>query len=192
MPSRRLLKAAEAIREVVGMAILTDINDPRVRDVTVLGVEVAPDMRQAKVFVTIMGNETKQKLCLHGLQSAAGFLQSKVAKRIDTRYTPKLLFVNDLGVKKSIEIAQILGRVLNEEPKPGAPEASTPEERTPGEQTTDERTGSGKHEMIDAASDLVADGSSENDDGIENDDHREVDEHLERRRASDRMPGDDT
>jgi ribosome-binding factor A len=115
MASRRLLKAAEAIREVVGMAILADLQDPRIRDVTVTGVEVAPDMRQAKVYVSVMGNESKQNLSLRGLQSAAGFLQSKVAKRIDTRYTPKLLFVLDQGVKKSIEISQILGRVLHED-----------------------------------------------------------------------------
>ncbi|MDZ4819181.1 MAG: 30S ribosome-binding factor RbfA [Planctomycetota bacterium] len=118
MPSRRLLKAAEAIREVVSMAILTDLNDPRVRDVTVISVQVAPDMRQAKVNVSVMGNETKQNLCLRGLQSSAGFIQAKVAKRIDTRYTPRLLFVLDQGVKKSIEIATILGRVLGEEDEP--------------------------------------------------------------------------
>jgi ribosome-binding factor A len=115
MPSRRLLKAAEAIREVVGMAILADLQDPRIRDVTVTGVEVAPDMRQAKVYVSVMGSESKQNLSLQGLQSAAGYLQSKVAKRIDTRYTPKLTFVLDLGVKKQIEVSQILGRVLGED-----------------------------------------------------------------------------
>ena len=88
-----------------------------VTNVTVTYVEVSPDMRQAKVHVSIMGDETKQKLSLRGLQHAAGFLQSKVAKRIDTRYTPRLEFVLDLGVKKSIEISQILASVL---PKPVA------------------------------------------------------------------------
>lgn len=112
MPSRRVLKAAEAIREVVSMAILTELKDPRVTDVTVTYVEVMPDMRQAKVHVSIMGTETKQNLALRGLQSAAGFLQSKVANRIDTRYTPRLEFVLDMGVKKSIQIAEILQRVL--------------------------------------------------------------------------------
>jgi ribosome-binding factor A len=115
MSSRRVLKAAEAIREVIGMAILTDLQDPRVRDVTVTGVEVAPDMRQAKVYVSVMGSEVKQNLSLRGLQSAAGFLQSKVARRIDTRYTPKLQFVLDKGVKKQLEVSQILSRVLNED-----------------------------------------------------------------------------
>jgi ribosome-binding factor A len=110
--SRRTEKAAEAIREVVSMAILTDLNDPRVQDVTVISVEVSPDMRQAKVYVSVMGNEAKQQLSLRGLQNAAGFLQSKVARRIDTRYTPKLAFVLDQGVKNSLAIAEILKRVL--------------------------------------------------------------------------------
>lgn len=108
MASRRLLKAAEAIREVVSMAILTEIRDPRVQHVTVTGVEVAPDMRSAKVLVSVMGDEGKQTLCLRGLASSAGFLQSKVAKRIDTRYTPRLTFELDQGVKKSLEVGKIL------------------------------------------------------------------------------------
>jgi ribosome-binding factor A len=115
MSSRRTQKAAEAIREVVSMAILTELKDPRVRDVTVTYVEVSADMRQAKVHVSVMGDETKQQLSLRGLQNAAGFLQSKVAKRIDTRYTPRLAFVLDLGVKRSIEISQILQSVLPHE-----------------------------------------------------------------------------
>lgn len=103
------------------MAILTDLKDPRIQDVTVTYVEMSPDMRQAKVHVSIMGSETKQKLSLAGLKSAAGFLQSKVAKRIDTRYTPRLMFVLDMGVKKSIQIAEILNRVL---PQTSASEGS--------------------------------------------------------------------
>jgi ribosome-binding factor A len=112
MTSRRTQKAAEAIREVVSMAILTDLKDPRVRDVTVTGVEVSPDMRQAKIHVSVMGDDTRQQLSLRGLQNAAGFLQSKVAKRIDTRYTPRLTFMLDLGVKRSLEISRILQQVL--------------------------------------------------------------------------------
>ena len=114
MSARRLLKAAEAIREVVSMAIVAELRDPRVRDVTVTHVEVSPDMRHAKVHVSIMGDETQQKLGLRGLQSAAGFLQSKIAEQIDTRYTPRLMFVLDQGIKKSIEMARILKEVLPE------------------------------------------------------------------------------
>lgn len=119
MTSRRVLKAAEAIREVVSMAILTDLRDPRIQGVTVTFVEVSPDMRIAKVHVSIMGSDTAQKLCLKGLQSSAGFLQQKIAKRIDTRYTPVIRFELDMGVKKSIAIAKMLNDVLSDEETAG-------------------------------------------------------------------------
>ncbi len=105
-------KVAEAIRQVVSMAILVEIKDPRVRDVTVTYVEVSPDLRVAKVHVSVMGDETHQNLTLRGLQSAAGFLQAKLARELELRYTPKVTFLLDQGVKKSIEIAKILREVL--------------------------------------------------------------------------------
>ncbi len=107
---------AQAIREVVGMAILADIKDPRVQGVTVTHVDVAPDLRSAKVHVSVMGDDKQQKLCIYGLESAAGFLQRKVGDRVETRYTPKLSFELDMGVKKSIEMARILKEVLPPDP----------------------------------------------------------------------------
>ena len=114
MTSRRLLKAAEAIREVVSMAILTEIRDPRVQNVTVTGVEVAPDMKSAKVIISVMGDEGRQHLCLRGLQNASGFLQAKIADRIDTRYTPRLTFSLDTGLKKGLEVNRILAELARE------------------------------------------------------------------------------
>ncbi len=114
MTSRRLLKAAEAIREVVASSILTELRDPRVRDVTVIGVEVTPDMREAKVKVSVMGDDTQQRLSLRGLQNAAGFLQSKIADRIETRYTPKLQFVLDKGIQHSLLVNEILQKIKDE------------------------------------------------------------------------------
>jgi len=117
MSARRLLKAGEAIREVVAMAILTEIRDPRVKNITVIGVEVAPDMREAKVLISIRGSESQQATSLRGLQNSAGFLQAKIAERIDTRFTPKLTFVADEGVKKSLAVAQILDQIALEKQK---------------------------------------------------------------------------
>jgi ribosome-binding factor A len=111
MNSRRTAKVAQAIRECVSSTILFGLKDPRVRDVTVLDVEVSGDIRNAKVYVSVMGDETAQSLCLHGLNSARGFLQSKVADRIQTRYTPILKFVLDRGVKTSIETSRVLREV---------------------------------------------------------------------------------
>ena len=96
------------------MSILTDLRDPRIEGVTVTYVEVSPDMRQAKVHVSIMGDDTQQRLCLHGLRSSAGFLQNKISERIDTRYTPRLIFHLDEGVKKSLEISRMLQELLPE------------------------------------------------------------------------------
>ena len=114
LTSRRLLKAAEAIREVVASAILTELRDPRVSDVTVVGVKVSPDMREATVLVSVMGSESDQSLSLRGLQNAAGFLQSKIAGRIETRYTPRLQFKIDKGVAHSLEVSEILAKIQRE------------------------------------------------------------------------------
>lgn len=97
------------------MAILTDLRDPRIADVTVTYVEVSGDMRQAKVHVSVMGDDAKQRLCLHGLESSAGYLQTKIADRIDTRYTPRLRFELDMGVKNSIAMSKLLNDVLGED-----------------------------------------------------------------------------
>ncbi len=155
MSSRRLLKAAEAIREVVSMAILAELRNPRVRDVTVIGVEVSPDMRHAKVHVSVMGDETKQNLAVRGLQSAAGFLQSKIASQIDTRYTPRLMFVLDQGVKKSVEMARILKEVLPSDSRNTAPDQNeetladsqgvAAERSAPGGEGDDSNDNSGGH-----------------------------------------------
>ena len=127
MSSRRAQKVAQAIREVVSMAILAELKDPRVRDVTVTYVEVSRDLRHAKVHVSVMGDETKQKLSLRGLQSAAGFLQSRCAARIEMRYTPRIEFMLDQGVKKSIAISEILNRVLPPRAVSQAPPAESGE-----------------------------------------------------------------
>jgi len=112
MTSRRTLKVAEAIRETVSMQILFGLRDPRVKNVTVLGVKVSGDLRHAKVYVSVMGDEKTQALTMHGLNSARGFLQAKIAEELQLRYTPILEFVLDQGVKKSIEASEILRDVL--------------------------------------------------------------------------------
>ena len=118
MSSRRALKAAQAIREVVSTAILLELKDPRVQVVTVTLVEVSGDLRNAKVYVSVLGDEAKQRTCLNGLRSSCGFLQKRVGNRIDTRYTPQLKFVLDKGAKNAMEVTRILNEVLPSEPDP--------------------------------------------------------------------------
>jgi ribosome-binding factor A len=102
------------IREVVSSAILTELRDPRIKNVTVLGAEVSPDLRHASVRVSVMGDEKTAALSMHGLNSARGYLQSRVGEYIKSRYTPELRFVLDDGVRKSVETATLLRQVLGD------------------------------------------------------------------------------
>lgn len=108
MNSRRMARASEAIRETVSTVVLFELRDPRIKNVTVLSAEVSPDLRAAKIYVTIMGDAKAQSLAMHGLDSARGFIQSKIADRLQTKNTPVIRFVLDPSVKKSIEVSRAL------------------------------------------------------------------------------------
>ncbi len=112
MTTRRIAKIERAIREAISTAVLFELRDPRVQNVTILRIQVSPDLLAAKVYVSVLGDEKQQSLTLHGLNSARGFLQKKVAERIQTRYTPILRFELDQSVKMGAEAARIL-RDLN-------------------------------------------------------------------------------
>jgi len=126
MSTRRTAKAARAIREIISTAILLELNDPRIKNVTVLDVDVATDMRSAKVYVSILGDEKEQSLCLRGLESSRGYLQKKIADRLTTRYIPVLTFVLDDSVKKSIEASRILKQLAEERNKAGTENPEQP------------------------------------------------------------------
>ncbi len=114
MGNRRTAKVAEAIREVVSSTILFELRDPRIQHVTVLSVEVPNDLRTAKVHVSVMGDESQQRLTMGGLDAARGFLQGKVGDRVNLRFTPILSFELDEGVKKSVEASRILRQLAEE------------------------------------------------------------------------------
>src|SRR5216684_47278 len=114
MKPYRLARVAEAVREVASETILYELHDPRVKFVTVTRAEVSGDLQHAKVYVSIMGTESDQKLTLRGLKHASGYVQSKLAKRLQTRYTPVLQFVLDQGVKHSIEMTRLINEALAE------------------------------------------------------------------------------
>jgi len=132
MSSRRTAKVAEAIRQVVSTAILFELRDPRVQNVTVLRVETPVDLRTSKIYVSVLGDEKTQRLTMKGLDASCGFLQSKIAKLLDLRYTPVLTFILDQGVKKSIATSRLL-RKLDIEDAARSPEDSVdPEDQDDG------------------------------------------------------------
>ncbi len=133
MKAHRMARVSEVIREVASETILFELRDPRVKGVTVTRAEVSGDLQHAKVYVSVMGSPKEQERCLLGLKHAGGFVQSKLANRLKTRFTPVITFVLDEGVKKSIEMT----RILNEERARSAP--ATPE-AAPAEGAAEEET----------------------------------------------------
>jgi len=129
LKTHRLARVAEAIREVAAETILFELRDPRVKLVTVTRAEVSGDLQHAKVHVSIMGTEKEQSLAMHGLRHAAGFIQSKLAKRLETRFTPVITFVLDEGVKKSIEMSRLIQEALG----PQAAAEEDPKEEEPAD-----------------------------------------------------------
>src|SRR3954454_22838725 len=118
MKTHRLARVAEAIREVASETILFEMSDPRVKRVTVTRAEVSGDLQHAKIYVSIMGTEKEQALTMHGLRHATGFIQSTLARRLQTRFTPVVPFVLDEGVKKSLEMTRLINEALG---PPGDP-----------------------------------------------------------------------
>src|SRR5262249_28040321 len=111
MKHHRLARVAEAVREAASEAILYELRDPRIKFTTVTRAEVSADLQHAKGYVSVMGSERDRNLTLHGIRSAAGFIQSRLGDRMRTRYVPVLEFVIDEGIKNSLEVT----RLLNEE-----------------------------------------------------------------------------
>ena len=124
MPSHRSLRMAEAIREVLSSAILFEVADPRVQAVTVLRVELSNDLRSCTCYVSVMGHSQVPRTAMAGLTSATGFLQARVASRLQTRFTPVLAFKFDDSVKKSVEMSRLITEALAADTETNGPPSS--------------------------------------------------------------------
>ncbi len=112
MTNHRGLRMAEAIREVVSESILFSVSDPRVRGVTILHVEMSNDLHAATVLFTVMGSDPEKAQAVKGLTSATGYLQTLVAARLQTRFTPVLRFKRDDGISKSVEMSRLIDETI--------------------------------------------------------------------------------
>ena len=108
MSAGRMRRVDEAVRSVLSDAIASDLKDPRVGFVTVTGVKTSPDLRHARVYVSVLGDEHARAASLEGLRSAHGFLQRRVAAELTLRHTPALSFEYDGSVDRGMRISQLL------------------------------------------------------------------------------------
>jgi len=104
----------EAVREVLSDAISLKLKDPRIGFVTVTAVETAPDLRRARVFVSVLGNEGERKRSMQGLRSAHGILQREVARELRLKHTPTLEFLYDDTSDRGMRIAELIDREAGE------------------------------------------------------------------------------
>lgn len=122
-PSRRPEQVGETIRQVVADALAREVRDPRVGFVTVTGVRVTNELSHARVLVSVRGDEAAKASAMQGLESAAGFLRSRVARALTTRTVPELHFELDRGHEHAARINELLTELKREAPGAGgAPE----------------------------------------------------------------------
>ncbi len=108
MTPDRMRRVDEAMREVLSGAITSELKDPRVGFVTVTAVETAPDLRHARVFVSVLGNPGERRRSLEALDHAHGFLQGRVAAELRIKHTPTLEFVYDDTADRGMRIEELL------------------------------------------------------------------------------------
>jgi len=119
--TRRTDQVGEAIREEIANLIAQGLKDPRIGFVTITRAEVTPDLRQARIFFGVLGDDKQKDKTLAGLRQAAGFLRRELGKRVRLRYVPDLIFQYDVGIEATDRVARLL-----EENRIGA-EADEPE-----------------------------------------------------------------
>ena len=115
MARLRVEKVQEAIQHELSNMLLLDVKDPRIKFVTVTGVELTDDMSYATIFVSMYGTEEQQEAAWKGLQKALGFMRSEIAKRIRLRFAPQLLLKKDTSFEYSARIETILNKIKKEE-----------------------------------------------------------------------------
>src|SRR5919205_3450069 len=106
MPDR-MRRVNESVRQVLSEALL-ELKDPRIGFVTVTGVETSPDLRQARVYVSVLGNERKRARTLEGLTAAHGVLQSRISHELRLKRTPQLTFEYDPSVERGVRMTKLI------------------------------------------------------------------------------------
>lgn len=98
----------EAVREVVSARLAEGLRDPRIGFVTVTAVDTSPDLRQARVYVSVLGTDDERTATMSGLESAHGVLQQAVARELRMKHTPTLQFVFDESIDRGMRISELL------------------------------------------------------------------------------------
>ena len=122
MSSRRQRQVGELLHEEISQLLQREVKDPRLGFVTVTGVDVSPDLRQARVYVTVLGDKEDAKKALAGLASAASYFRSILRHTLSLRYIPELTFKFDTSLEQGMRIDALLDQIEHESPPPAPAE----------------------------------------------------------------------
>jgi ribosome-binding factor A len=106
--AQRMRRVNELMREVIGTAISSELEDPRIGFVTVTSVDTSPDLRSARVYVSVLGDESEREATLEGLRSSHGVLQATIANEMRIKRTPTLTFHYDDTPERGVRITRLL------------------------------------------------------------------------------------
>jgi ribosome-binding factor A len=115
MARLRVEKVQEAIQHEISNMLLLDVKDPRIKLVTVTGVDLTDDMSQAKIYVSLYGSEEEQQQAWQALNKAKGFLRTEIAKRIRLRFAPELILEKDTSWEYGARIDNLLRQIKDSE-----------------------------------------------------------------------------
>ncbi len=104
------------VQRVMAEVIRAEIKDPRIAPMTsVTSVEVAPDLKTCKAYISVLGDEEARKATLEGLNSAVGFLRAQIAKKVNLRITPEIRFIPDSSIAYGVDMSRRIDEVMNDQ-----------------------------------------------------------------------------
>lgn len=115
MPNHRPDRLKGAIMEEISSMLRKDLKDPRLGFATITDVEVTPDLRSVRVFVSILGDDTSKAQTMQALESARGYIRAEIGRRIRLRYTPEISFKYDASMERASRIFELLTTVRRDE-----------------------------------------------------------------------------
>lgn len=118
MDELRSERVARALRREISDILRNEIKDPRVGFVSITDVEVSPDLRQAKVYFSVMGAGDEKKRAAEGLNSATGFIRTEVGRRIRLRHAPEIAFELDESIERGVRVIDLMNKLADQRPGP--------------------------------------------------------------------------
>ena len=115
--SDRMRRVNESVKHVLALA-LPELKDPRIGLTTITGVDTAPDLRHATVYVSVLGSDRKQRAGLLGLEAAHGVLQSRLARELRLKRTPQLTFEYDPTVERGVRMTRLIDELAPDDDDP--------------------------------------------------------------------------